>query len=354
MRRKAGILVLLGMLGGCVAPHSDPEVLDTTATGQAAGASAMAPVGRPRGPAGYQDWAARRSAGGPGTPGQPDAGPGGPRAAPVAGNAGAVAALASRTTPGPLTDYTAARPAGPGRTPGSLPDALAPGAAVVNSKRIQINYEVKDVGPSGLDTVDLWYTHDGGPWRKYAAVPKDPPFIIDVTEEGLYGFALLARNRAGQGKARPEPNDAPQVSVEVDLTQPAVEVASPQYDAQGRALTVLWQASDKNLGPQPIALCWAREPTGPWLPIITQIENTGRYVWRLPPGVPSRVWVQVEASDLAGNVGTGRTAEAVALGDPPGGAGTPSAAIVTVGATDDATPARTGRTPALTMEPLEQ
>jgi hypothetical protein len=408
MRRKAGILVLLGMLGGCFAPHADPQVLDLTATGEAPG-SALALVGRPRGPAGSQDGVARRSGGWPagatpGTAGQGDAGAGstaqgsaGSRGGPVAGNAVAVAALASRTTPGPLTDYVAARPDGPGRSPGLSPDALAAGeprppavgVPVVNSKRIQIKYEIKDVGPSGLDTVELWYTHNRGPWQKYAAVPKEPPFVFDVDQEGLYGFTLLARNRAGQGKTRPEPNDPPQASVEVDLTKPAVEVASPQYDAQGRTLTVLWQASDKNLGSQPIALNWAREPTGPWMPIITQLENTGRYVWKLPNGVPARVWLRVEASDLAGNVGSARTAEAVAVGPGTGGQadavltaapagpdlgsgtakggrtcpaapagpdlgppppGQPAAAIVTVGASQS----RPGRVPLLTMEPLDR
>jgi hypothetical protein len=369
MRRKAGILVLLGMLGGCFTPHSDPEVIDMTATGQAPG-SAMAPVGRPRGPAGYQDWASQRNTGWPGgtAPTAFAQSTTGGRGGPVAGNAGEVAGLASRTTPGPLAEHTAGRAAG--RTTSPLPDELVgarprsalPNAAVVNSKRIQINYEVKNVGPSGLDRVELWYTRNHGPWQKYATLPKEPPYVINVEEEGLYGFTLLARNRAGQGKVQPEPNDPPQVAVEVDLTRPAVEVGKPQYDARAQTLTVLWQASDKNLGVQPIAVCWAREPTGPWMPIITQIENTGRYVWKLPNGVPARVWLQVEASDLAGNVATARTADAVALGSGPGfvppAVATepppPAAAIVTVGADDGAAEARPSRAPTLTLEPLDQ
>jgi hypothetical protein len=348
MRRNAGILVLLGMLGGCVAPHSDPQVLDMTATGQAAG-SALAPVGRPRGAAGFQDWIARRTAGGQtDTAGPMTQGAAGSRIVPVAGGGTSVAALASRSTPGPLAGDTAARPAG------AEPRPLAPGTAVVNSKRIQINYEIKDVGPSGLDAVELWYSHNRGPWQKYANLPKEPPFVIALDEEGLYGFTLVARNRAGKGKTRPDPNEPPQASVEVDLTRPAVEVGNAQYDPQGRTLTVVWQANDKNFGPQPVALSWAREPSGPWTPIITQLENTGRYVWKVPNGVSSRVWLQIEASDLAGNVSTAQTADAVALGpntDSGALAGTqpaePAGAIVPVGARD-------GQAPILTMEPLDQ
>jgi hypothetical protein len=33
------------------------------------------------------------------------------------------------------------------------------------------------------------------------------------------------------------------------------------------------------------------------------LENTGRYVWRVPPGAPYRFHVRVEAVDKGGNVG---------------------------------------------------
>src|SRR4029077_4699604 len=36
----------------------------------------------------------------------------------------------------------------------------------VNCKRIVLDYEIKDIGPSGVSMVDLWYTHDGRRWEK--------------------------------------------------------------------------------------------------------------------------------------------------------------------------------------------
>jgi hypothetical protein len=350
MVRRAAVLVLLGTLGGCFAPQSDPAAFDMLTAGRPQGVGG--PL-RPRGPTGYQDWANSQRGGG--QPGDATAlGQGTP---PPGLPAWTVAGLASSAPAGALTEYTAGHPSGTA--------AKSPGAAVslINSKRLQIDYEIKDVGPSGLATVELWYTHDGGPWQKYGTAPEQPPFVVDVPDEGKYGFTLLARNRAGQGKAHPEPGDPPQVAVEVDLTKPDVEVATPQFDPQAKTLTVLWQASDKNLGQQPIALCWSREPNGPWVPIITQLENTGRYVWRLPSDLPSRFWVQVEACDLAGNVATERTTDAVALG--PGGAepavaagDQPAAAIVTVGAREPAAPGGSDEPPprplTLTLEPINE
>ena len=48
-----------------------------------------------------------------------------------------------------------------------------------------------------------------------------------------------------------------------------------------------------------------------WTPFARTQDNTGRYVWRMPPGVPYQFHVRVEATDRAGNVGTAETTEPV-------------------------------------------
>jgi hypothetical protein len=350
MKRWAGVLILVSMLGGCFAPQPDPVVIDMPTAGRPGTGNGVAGPLRQRGPMGYQDWATAQRGPAGAAAGATTAAGTAPRGSPAAASASTVAGLASSAPAGALPGYTAARP------------SEAAAVSIVNSKRLQINYEIKDVGPSGLAAVELWYKHNGGPWQKYGTAPQQPPFVVDVPDEGTYAFTLLARNRAGQGKSKPDASDQPQVSVEVDTTRPAVEVATPQYDEKAKTLTVLWQVTDKNLGGQPIALCWSRDPAGPWVPIITQLENTGRYVWRLPSGLPSRFWVQVEASDLAGNVATKQSTEAVALA--PGAADTavaadeqPAAAIVAVEARQPAPadgPALPARTPTLTLEPINE
>jgi hypothetical protein len=313
--------MLLGVLGGCV----DSASVDRPRDDRLPPGGGVAGPLRPRGPAGYADWADSRRA-------DETAGPRGQSATAVAG-------LASISPAGPLGD--------------PVPRSSSSAASVVNSKRLQINYEVKDVGPSGLAVVELWYRHNGGPWQKYGDAPQQPPFVVDVPDEGRYDFTLLARNRAAQGKTRPDAGDEPQVAVEVDLTKPAVAVVAPRYDPKENTLTLLWQATDRNLGAQPIALCWSRDPRGPWVPIITQLPNTGRYVWKLPAGLPERFWVQVEASDLAGNVATVATADAVALAPAVAaeqGAVQPAAAVVAV----EPPPQRPARVPTLTMEPIDE
>jgi len=182
---------------------------------------------------------------------------------------------------------------------------------IVNSKRISLNYKIDGEGPSGVSVVELWYTQDGRNWQEHG---KDPthrsPYVVDVPGEGVYGFTLVARSGVGIGEQPPRAGDMPQVWVEVDLTKPVVRLLSVDV-GKGSAsgtLAIAWSATDKNLGPQPITLSFAEQPDGPWTPITpTPVENSGRYSWRMPPGVPYQFLVRVEAVDKAGNVGVDQT-----------------------------------------------
>lgn len=214
---------------------------------------------------------------------------------------------------------TTVTPGAGGTAPARAPDPAAAGVnvRVVNSKRISISYDVKEVGKSGIAVIELWYTrNEGRTWQKYAeqADPK-PPYVYaaEVTEEGLYGFTLVARNRAGFGEAAPRAGDPPQVWVEVDLTKPVVRLQSVEVGrgAELGSLTITYSAADKNLALQPIALSYAERPEGPWQRIASGQENAGRYVWRIPENAPYQFYVRVEAADRAGNVGAAETTKPV-------------------------------------------
>jgi hypothetical protein len=185
---------------------------------------------------------------------------------------------------------------------------------MVNTKRITLNFEVKDVGPSGLSSVELWYTQDCRDWKKYDAPTQAQAYVIEVDEEGMYGFTLLARSGLGLGKEPPAPGEQPQVWVVVDLTRPDVQLTEVTPSASGRSqqVTLCWRASDKNLGRQPITIYYAEKEEGPWKTIASNLENTGKYVWQVPPGV-ARVHFKVEATDLAGNVGKAQWSKPVLL-----------------------------------------
>jgi hypothetical protein len=62
-----------------------------------------------------------------------------------------------------------------------------------------------------------------------------------------------------------------------------------------------------------VGLYYAEKESGPWLPIATSQENSGRYVWQVPASAPPSFFVRVEATDLAGNMGRAQTAKPVLL-----------------------------------------
>lgn len=200
--------------------------------------------------------------------------------------------------------------AGQGAPPAGGPAAVR----MVNSERVSLNYELKEVGPSGVSVVELWYTQDGRSWQKHSEDPAArPPYVVNVKEAGVYGFTLVVRSGVGLSDRPPQVGDPPQIWVEVDLTKPAVQLLNVEV---GRGiekgnLTISWNATDKNLGRQPITLSYAEQPTGAWTTIAANLENTGRHVWRMPANVPYKFFVRVEAADRAGNVGAAVTPQPV-------------------------------------------
>jgi hypothetical protein len=213
------------------------------------------------------------------------------------------------------------QPFGPPAGGAGIPNGLAAPAdrRLVNSKRISLNYELKDVGPSGVSTVELWFTQDGRGWNRYP-LPKTEesttppkPLVFDVAGEGIYGFTLVAKSGVGLGERPPQVGDRPQVWVEVDLTKPVVQIHQVLVGrgADKGKLTITWSASDRNLGREPITLVYGEGAGGPWRPIAAKIANTGRYVWSMPERVPYQFYVRVEAADLAGNVGEATTPELI-------------------------------------------
>jgi len=185
---------------------------------------------------------------------------------------------------------------------------------VINSKRIVVDYEIKDVGPSGISTVDLWYTRDGRKWDKCPVGPqRTSPYILEVREEGTYGITLVASSGIGLKKRPPRPGDSPQIWIEVDTTKPLVRLTGCRVGTgtEADSMTITWKASDKHLGDKPITLSYAEQPDGPWSTIAANMENTGMYVWKMPTSVPQKMVIRMEVADLAGNIGLSQTREPV-------------------------------------------
>jgi hypothetical protein len=229
------------------------------------------------------------------------------------------------TTTGHVPAVIASSPPSEGTTPSYAAGAArapqapsVPNVQLVKKKEVSFEYEVTNMGPSGLGKVELWMTQDEGrTWRFYAEDPDlKSPLTVDLPGEGIYGFTLVVKSRAGLGRRPPIPGETPEMRVEVDVTPPIAKLWPPQQEPSRRdALVMTWEVSDRNLDPNPITLEWAERPSGPWEVIGAKgLPNTGRYVWEnLPKNLPSAgmVYLRLTAVDLAGNVAVAETAKPV-------------------------------------------
>ena len=214
-------------------------------------------------------------------------------------------------------------PAAPAPLPNSIVEVGSsmvvqqPAFRMVNTKKFTLNFEVKDVGVTGISTVDLWGTQDMKTWKKFDSVQQlANALVVEVKEEGTYGFTLVARNGNGLGKTPPQAGDLPQVWVSVNTTPPAVTLAGVEMSLTSKtpSLIIRWTAKDRNFGPRPVTLSYATTADGPWTLLAANVENNGRFEWPLPTtNLPSAMYVRVQAADNNGNVGFAQTENPIHL-----------------------------------------
>ncbi|MBI3469070.1 MAG: hypothetical protein HY000_39200 [Planctomycetes bacterium] len=186
---------------------------------------------------------------------------------------------------------------------------------MVNSKTFELDYTIESAGIWGLSKVELWGTTDEGrTWRSFTVdADNRSPLQATVDAEGLYGFRIEVQRNGDATALAPQSGQQPEVWVLVDLTPPTLKLERIEQGAGAQAdeLTVTWQASDASLAPRPIALAYSPSPAGPWTEIASELENTGKHTWRLDQQTPERFYFRITASDLAGNVGTFDTPQAL-------------------------------------------
>ena len=101
--------------------------------------------------------------------------------------------------------------------------------------------------------------------------------------------------------------------VEVDSTPPHVQLNPPQVGRRVHAgkVAITWRATDLHL-----AQARSSSPGDPptsrsaaWQPITDRLENTGKFIWTVPPTVPPRFHLRVEVADTVGNRGSAETTD---------------------------------------------
>ncbi len=183
---------------------------------------------------------------------------------------------------------------------------------LVNSNQFRIEYNLKSVGPSGVRSVNLYISEDGGRkwWHYDVDADRQSPIDVAVPEDGEFGFAFRVESGAGFVASPPQPGDMPELTIVVDRSPPVVElfpIEQPLAGSHGQ-VTIRWSAQDRELGERPVALYFSTSQSGPWKLIEGSYPNTGSYPWKLPEQTGGdRFFVRLEVYDLAGNMGAQQT-----------------------------------------------
>jgi hypothetical protein len=190
--------------------------------------------------------------------------------------------------------------------PESIDPPTAQRPRLTNSRRFSLDYDIESVGPEGVSAVELWGTNDDGrTWSKWGTDPdKASPFDVEVNREAVYGFRIVVVGKNGLATSTPQPGDAADIWVGVDLTRPQAKLTGAIY-GQGEAagkLDISWQVEDVNLGSRPITLSISDRPDGRFTPIAQAIPNTGSFLWEYDPRSPRQIYLRLEARDDAGNI----------------------------------------------------
>jgi hypothetical protein len=197
--------------------------------------------------------------------------------------------------------------------PAGVPPQNRGKTLLVPSPQFALQYAVEDAGPNGPATVELWVL-DRGNWYRFGEdADRVSPFQVNLTTEGKFGLSLVARSATGLGDQPPAPGDPPQMWVVVDSTPPVVQLDPPQVGTGPYAgkVAIRWLATDEHFGPRPVSLSWrsADQPDAAWQPIATQVENSGRFIWTVPPNIPPRFHIRIEVVDSIGNHSSAETTE---------------------------------------------
>jgi hypothetical protein len=186
------------------------------------------------------------------------------------------------------------------------------------SRRFAWDYELPAERPNATRLrVELWSTRDGGlSWQK-TAVDDDAqsPINVVLPAAGLYGFRLEIMPDLTDGNSGPRPGDAAESWIGIDEDPPHVEFlgATRLSEVENSGIVIRYTSRDQLPAPKTARILFSPNAEGPWATIATEVDNQGDYHWQPARVTPARVYLRIEVTDAAGNVGAVTSPEPVTV-----------------------------------------
>jgi len=172
-----------------------------------------------------------------------------------------------------------------------------------NSRNIRLPCSIV-CGPSGVKSVEIWVTEDGGKtWRKKAVrTLEEGTLSCWLKKDGRYGFRTVVTARNNRREPEPGSGEAPELEFVVDTVPPAIEFSCDKDApvlAPGESTVLRWRISDAHLAPESCRMRFSIDGGRTWR-AESKVSPAGRKVFTASAAVKTAVF-QVAAADRAGN-----------------------------------------------------
>lgn len=216
---------------------------------------------------------------------------------------------------------------------GILVDSIKPKGRVVGplisaKGDLTLDLDIKDEGPAGLASAQVWVSQDDGTSWTQGPFVQDPRSVAwKAPGDGKYRLAIVAIDQAGNQSAVPKGKADDQTSIIVDSTAPVIlltsaigiipaEKAGPtsQRDFKpGDKVQVPFAAKDVNLAPNTVSVFFQSDAAKGWTEIGKNLPADQTFRFDVPNVETKTAKIKVTAVDTAGNIGEAISAESFTI-----------------------------------------
>ncbi|MBA2480385.1 MAG: hypothetical protein H0V44_06965 [Planctomycetes bacterium] len=204
-----------------------------------------------------------------------------------------------------------------------LVDSIKPSGKVVGpeitaTNETTLTLDIKDGGPAGLQSAQLWVSQDDGTSWTEGPWIKDPKKVAwKAPGDGRFRLAIVSIDKAGNSSPIPKGKNGDQSVIAVDSTPPLVQLnsaigimdANLAQPGTRRAfkprdrVQVPFIIKDVNAAANSVAVYLQPSPDKPWQELTRGQPLDTAFRFEIPEIPASAARIKVTAADLAGNVG---------------------------------------------------
>ncbi len=212
---------------------------------------------------------------------------------------------------------------GAAETTAILVDSIKPkgkvvGPAIVASQTVKLDLDIKDEGPAGLASAQLWISQDDGVSWTQGPFIQDPRSVEwKAPADGKFRLAIQASDAAGNTTPAPKGKAEDQFVITVDTTAPVIQLTSaigiipgdkPGPTTQrafkpGDNVQVQFTVKDVNLAPNTVAVFFQADASKAWQELATAQTADTAFRFALPAVGTTAARIRLTAVDAAGNTG---------------------------------------------------